>query len=127
MTGITVENLNQQPKGYLLSPQLEAEIAKLLGDHKMTVFRGFTQNYDDFTVHYMDWIKDKPDVLYLRAGKGDVDDKGRPKPNFLTWLDLLKETFKPLKKYMDEETEKHNTQQKLKEEEQKAKNRKNLT
>lgn len=106
MSGISTNTLNKKPKGYLLQPQLEAEISKLLGDHKMTVFRGFTQNYDDITIHYMDWRKDEMDSLYLRAGKGDIDGNGKPNPNFLYWRKMMRETFKPIKKFMDEETEK---------------------
>lgn len=111
--------------GTLLQPQIEAQISKLLGKHKEAVYRGITQNYDDITVHYMDWRKDEMDTLYLRAGKGEVDDVGNQTPNFLNWQTMLKDIFKPIRKYMDEETGKYKKE--LEERKQEAKNKKNLT
>lgn len=100
-----VEDLTMK---YMMSKgQIEAEIDKLLGTHKNAVFRGFSQNYLDYEVHYVDWKINKLASFVLREGRNDKNNRKEIKPHWMKWKEELHALFIPIRKYMDTETKKH--------------------
>ncbi len=99
------------PCEYMSKGQVEAEIGKLLGTHKNAVFLGFSQNYADFEIHYMDWRDDTKKSKVLREGLNDIVG-GKKMPHWKYWKKELYELLQPIRKYMDTETKKHEAKKK---------------
>lgn len=106
-----IEEKDLFPCNYMSKGQVEAKIGKLLGTHKNAVFLGFSQNYGDFEVHYMDWRDNTKKSHVLREGLNDMV-KNEKVPHWKYWKKELYELFQPIRKYMDKETAKHEAKKK---------------
>jgi len=104
---VELDTKDMKMKHLMSKGEIEATIGKILLTHKNAVFLGFSQNYLDFEIHYMDWRDDTKKSFILREGKADLNHKKVVDPHWQYWKKEIHELFVPIMEYMVKETDKH--------------------